>query len=55
MPSWESDGQVGAEILMKSMSSRVYEEYDPRAMATATDELLHHLFAARLLDRSVFK
>ena len=55
MPSWDCEGQVGADVLELSMSSRIYETCDAYALAKTTNSWLHKWFPAELLGRSEFK
>ena len=55
VPSWESEGQVGAEVLCHSMTSRIHSTKDPRLMAYTTHSFLLRWFPDRLLGVSDFK
>ena len=55
MPSWESEGQVGAEVLCHSMSSRIHSTKDPILMAYTTHSVLLRWFPDKLLGVSDFK
>ena len=55
MPSWESEGQVGADILIQPMGSHVVCEDDARRMAKATDDFVGRWFPGRLLGASSFE
>ena len=55
MPSWEIEGQIGAELLRHSMSSRIHSAKDAKKMAYTTHRFLLRWLPDRLLGVSYFK